>query len=477
MWQRGDLLASRIVNAFILEEQSGRFRWIPRRMRFYVKREVETSVSLEVTYLRWQRLLRKNETVKERLLFSSFSLSEIHHKDRVSSKIVSALNSSNSALFSSEIAANIRVDKSEVRKALHYMKGRSQVYSKGWFNPIYGKETPFDQGYLWFMKAEQYSSRLTKHDVLTDYRQHIYEMIKVNSETERRFTPKVEIFGGSEESRKEKLMKTLCSIYADITVKEVGGEIFYYIKHMLTDDEVERQVAYWQKMKESKSALFSRRGHANEDFFGYATQRMWDNGDLNVQNMDWLFRVTRDGKKKFNCIVRKRTSKKLAEFDRVLFIDIAPFSTKIPRRIYLIFESRYKRDLDREDWDNYLQKIGDTLDFGTSMTLKSEYGMPIRVFAPKANIVPVMIIPSVGKTQKEQNFARYVISQGGLVLFTSEFERYLRDKTGKHFTFKSLFTRWFKTESERSDFSQYLVDFFGSDESQEANECSCDDQS
>jgi hypothetical protein len=473
MWQKGDLLATRIVNAYTLEEKRGKLKWTPRRMRFYVKRKAPTTISLEATYRRWHRMLRKNEIIAERLLFEAFSPNALHRKDAVSTKVIAQLNSSDVALFSDEIATKVQVSKSSVRKALCYSKGRGLVYSKGWFSPDYGRATVFDRGYLWFTRAEQYSNRLKRHDVLTDYRQSIYEMIKVNSETERRFTPKVDIFGGSEESRKEKLMKTLCSIYTDIVVKDIGGEIFYYIKDILTEDEIVKQIAYWQKMKESKSSFYSRQGRANEDFFGYTMQKMWENRDLQVQNMDWLFHITRDGKKKFNCVVRKRTIKNLAEFDRVLFIDLAPFSHKVPRRIYLIFESRYKRDLGREDWDNYLQKIGDTLDFGTPMTLKSEYGSPVRVLAPKANIVPVMVVPSAGKSEKEQSFASYVVSQGGLVLFTSEFERYLREKTGKHFTFKSLFTRWFRTESQKKEFSEYLLDFFGAEVCKEAaQECS-----
>jgi hypothetical protein len=39
-----------------------------------------------------------------------------------------------------------------------------------------------------------------------------------------------------------------------------------------------------------------------------------------------------------------------------------------------------------------------------------------------------------GKNEKGQSFAQYVHSQGGLVLFVSEFEKYLRAKTKKHFT-------------------------------------------
>jgi hypothetical protein len=468
MWQKGDLLATRIVNAYMLEEKRGKLQWTPRRMRFYVKQKGPAPISLEVRYHRWRPMLRINEVITERLLFETFSPNALHHKNAVSAKVIAKLNCSGVALFSDKIATKIQVPKETVRKALCYLKGRGRVYSKGWFNPDYSKVTVFDRGYLWFARPEQYSNRLNKHDVLSDYRQSIHEMIKVNSETERRFTPKIEIFGGSEESRKEKLMKTLCSIYTDIVVKEVGGEIFYYIRDILTNDEIEKQIAYWQKMKESKSSFHSRQGRAGEDFLGFTMQKMWESHDLKVQNMDWLFHITRDGKKKFNCLVRKRTSKNLAEFDRVLFIDLAPFSQKVPRRIYLVFESRYKRDLSKEDWDTYLQKIGDTLDFGTPMTLKSESGGLVRVLAPKANIVPVMVVPSAGKSEKEQNFASYVVSQGGLVLFISEFEKYLRDNTGKPFTFKSLFTRWLRTESQKREFSEYLLDFFGTDLCKEA---------
>jgi len=463
MWRKGDLLASRIVNDYTQEEKRGKSQWTPRRMRFYVKHEGQAPISSEVTYRRWDPMLRINKIITERLLFETFSPNALHRKNNSSAKVIAELNCSDVALFSDEIATKIQVPKETVRKTLCYLKGRGRVYSKGWFNFEYSKMSAYDRGFLWYVTPVQYGNRLNKHDVLSDYRQSIYEMIKVNSETERRFTPKVEIFGGSEESRKEKLMKTLCSIYTDIVVKEVGGEIFYYIRDILTDEEVEKQIAYWQKMKQAKSSFYSRQGRAGEDFLGFAMQKMWENGDLEVQNMDWLFHITRNGKKKFNCVVRKRTSKNLAEFDRVLFIDLAPFSQKVPRRVYLVFESRYKRDLNREDWDTYLQKIGDTLVFGTPMTLKSETGGLVRVLAPKANIVPVMVVPSVGKSEKEQNFASYVVSRGGLVLFTSEFERYLRDKTGKHFTFKSLLTRWLRTESQKKEFSEYLLDFFRTD--------------
>lgn len=462
MWQKGDLLASQIVSAYTLEERRGKYKWIPRRMRFYVIGKYNTEVILAVEYTRWNPLFRVNETIKEKLIFKKYSRDAISHKDPKSAKITKELQTSDIALFPDEISNKIQVPKNDVTKALSYLKNRDAIYSKGWFNPIYGKETPFDRGYLWFIKTEQYDNRLKKHDVLTDRRQRIYERIKSNSETGKRFTSKTELFGGSTESRKEKIMKTLCSIYTDIVSKEIAGQIFYYIKDTLTEEEIRKQTVYWQNLKESKSSVFSNLGHAHEDFCGYAIQKMWDNHDFKVQNMDWQFHITKDGEKKFNEIVPKLTDpRKLAEFDRVLYIDFAPLSSKIPRRIYMIFESRYKRDLSPQDWDEYLRKIGDTIKYGTVIQLKNEHGHLVRVLAPKANVIPVMIVPHVGKAERGQNFARYVVSKGGIVLFTSEFEAYLRRKTGKSFAFKTLFSRWFKTELQRKKFAQYLMEFFG----------------
>jgi hypothetical protein len=87
--------------------------------------------------------------------------------------------------------------------------------------------------------------------------------------------------------------------------------------------------------------------------------------------------------------------------------------------------------------------------------------MKVLTYLSQGSVSKIKI--KIGNYGKEQSFARYVVSQGGLVLFTSEFEKYLRDKTGKRFTFKSLVARWLKTESQRKEFSQFLLVFFGTD--------------
>jgi len=469
MWQSGDLLASKIVNAYTLEQKRGRYKWTPRRMRFYVIAKTSNlETILNVCYSRWNKWLRKNEVVKDKLLFKPYSKNDISQKENVCSKIVNELQASDVALFSEEIASRTKIARDKVANALHYLKINGVVTAKGWFNPDLGRETHFDKGYLWFARIEQYGNRLKKHDLLTGRAQKIYEIIKSNSEFEKRFTPKTELFGGSEGSRNENVMKYLRSIYKDTIDKEIAGETYYYIDGVLTEEEIQSQVEYWQRFKSSKSSVYSLLGRAYEHFFEYAIQVMWNNHDLKVQNMNWRFQISRkDRRPKLNCRFSRLTNpRKLAEFDRIMEFDLAPFSSSVPTRITLIFESRYQQVLTYEDWDRFLQKIADTREYGSVILLRTEQGYPVKVMVPKVNVIPVMVVQHAGKNEKGQSFAQYVHSQGGLVLFASEFEKYLRKKTGKSFTFKSLFKRWFNTEARQKEFAEHLLAFFGLDNKQ-----------
>lgn len=76
----------------------------------------------------------------------------------------------------------------------------------------------------------------------------------------------------------------------------------------------------------------------------------------------------------------------------------------------------------------------------------------------KHNIIPVIVVPwtgkddieiAFGKDHRKLNFAEYVIMQGGMILFTGEFERYLKEKLGKKANFIKMFRQWWtqkKTE-------------------------------
>ena len=67
---------------------------------------------------------------------------------------------------------------------------------------------------------------------------------------------------------------------------------------------------------------------------------------------------------------------------------------------------------------------------------------------PKFNVVPVMIATWKGKDMigvagKMVNFAQYVQMQGGIVIYTGELERYLREKLSRKVSFQKVFKEWY----------------------------------
>jgi ATP-dependent DNA ligase len=95
-------------------------------------------------------------------------------------------------------------------------------------------------------------------------------------------------------------------------------------------------------------------------------------------------------------------------------------------------------------------------------------GNRVKIRTTKCNIVPVIIIPWAGeknieiKNGEKLSLAQCVISQGGLVIFTSEFEKYLQKRTGKKVIFNKLFKTWLE-EGKEKEFTTYLLEYlFGS---------------
>jgi len=54
-----------------------------------------------------------------------------------------------------------------------------------------------------------------------------------------------------------------------------------------------------------------------------------------------------------------------------------------------------------------------------------------------------------------------ILSQGGIVIYTREFERYVQEKTGKKIDFKRLFKEWFTKGEEQEEFAKYLLEYLG----------------
>lgn len=57
------------------------------------------------------------------------------------------------------------------------------------------------------------------------------------------------------------------------------------------------------------------------------------------------------------------------------------------------------------------------------------------------------------------NFARYVQMQGGIVIYTGELERYLREKLGRRVNFQKVFREWYSDSEKHGEFTSCLLKF------------------
>ncbi len=264
-------------------------------------------------------------------------------------------------------------------------------------------------------------------------------------------------------------MNELMEVYRDVKRIELNGEIYFYINGILSKEEIEKQVEFW-KRKDSEQKSFSHfLGHAHEQFVQLALDMMWNNKDLRISDYFWEFSVSK-GEKRYN-VYKARASdpRKQFEFDRILHCLLSPFTNnKITREIVLVFECKYRRKLDPYHWYRLIHKLADTHEFGTEIETRTSTGQQVRVRIPKFNVTPVIVIPWSGKEDIEFsnsgqkiNFAQMVLSQGGLVIYTREFERYVQEKNGKKVNFKRLFRDWFTKGEDQHEFTKYLLEHLG----------------
>ena len=56
------------------------------------------------------------------------------------------------------------------------------------------------------------------------------------------------------------------------------------------------------------------------------------------------------------------------------------------------------------------------------------------------------------------NFAQYVQMQGGIVIYTGELERYLKEKLGRRVSFQKVFREGYSDPERHGEFTSYLVE-------------------
>jgi len=462
LFRTGRIKASQMVTTLVLSKTRGGWKYSRFKIRYYTHPEGPDKCTVKIK--RFDRRLNRNVEEEIVLTLKFYDEIEKEKKTDVSAKVYEYLMNVDVAKFSEEIAEELNIDKGKVRWALVKLSREGKIRKKGIFDRDAGKEIKFPQGYLYFIDDEQYKKRLQDISlVLSDRDLAIYNEIKTNCEVYGRFTRMTELAEKFSVSLKrfEWLMKRVES-RTDVKSIEIQKEKFFYIPRFFTKETFEKQVKYWQEVLSKEQSERTTIGKAHEVFAELVISEAFERGDLKLTNYFWEFRL--DGNvKKYNVFKRRFSNpKRTYEFDRVLHAFLSPFSTdRFVREIIFIFESKYWKNPKKEHWVQFLKKIADTYDFGTDLELLAPDGRVVTVRAPRLNIVPVMILSWQGRPfkygDKELTLAQLINLQGGLVIFTSELERYFSKIVGESVSFRKLFKDWFFQKHEK-DFAQFIME-------------------
>ena len=263
-------------------------------------------------------------------------------------------------------------------------------------------------------------------------------------------------------------LEEVASVYTNLKKEVIAGSSYYYIEGLLNGEEAEREREFAKARKSRISNYKLALGRAHEKFCQFAIDKMMDHGDFKVGEECWWTEVVgRDGRRRRRDIyLNSLDASRRYEYDAILNVK-TPVG-KEPN--VLVWEMKYRGDLSRRFYDRLLRKMIDTHDFSTLRLAKREDGRIVKMrtgLVPvKSNVSPVFVIPTVGKRNipagdRMMNFAEYVTSQGGKVVFTQEYERALeRYYPGRRVKFQKLFNEWWKTEKSIK-FEEFLKKYLG----------------
>jgi hypothetical protein len=478
LWRERDyLLASELKHTISLQELPGnRFKWSRKKLRWYILNSGENPCTAVVSYPIFKKKLGRNVEIKETLVFKKASEVKDSQKTGATAKVLDALRQSEVAMFPEDFQNN-GISVKQAISALHSLYISRKIQRIGWVNPATGEESPFDRGWLYFADSKQAEARIARKDVLSGLKQEIYEFILLRAKAQRRFTrakaimKRFDLFG---HMKITEIMDEISAVYKDLEKEVINGETFYCIKGILAEDEIQLQREFWKSFGQKRSSFHGILGRAHESFVQIGLDQMWENNDLKISNYRWEFSIDKKGKKRYSKFYQRvRDPSKRWEFDRILHCTLAPFSDKANNEIILVFEMKYRGRLGTDLWEAFLHKLADTWTFGYETKMRDVQGNRVVVRLRKHNVIPVIVVPwkgkddievKMGKESRKVSFAEYVAMQGGMVLFTSEFEHYLEEKLDKKANFMKMFKAWWaghksKEEASEEEFTRLLLSF------------------
>ncbi len=298
---------------------------------------------------------------------------------------------------SREVADHFGVPVARATMILEKLRRKGLLERRGRWNPKLAKETPFRgaiQGYVYGLAGtDQAQKRIEAGEGLySPHAKAVYVEIQKDSR-QKRITPYRRIAEslGLSDYETLKAIRVLTEIYPDLVTLKIGGMGFVYDRRLLSEEDVERQVEYWEKRVSKEKLMAGAIGIFHEAYTQKAIDLTFQ--DLEIKMTFWR-RVSR-GKVRYD--IRLSNGRQI---DRVLQVDYYIRGQHLWTHLYPIECKFIKGGVRPEHVTEFHDKLRTSLEFGEEVELR-EGAQTLRVHVVKQNVYPVFIAPSFTKEARQ----------------------------------------------------------------------------
>jgi len=449
LFSQGFLLRSRDLLSYDFVETHGKTaRWTRIRGYLYIQKGsplLKENNTLEMDFQRTEK--HTHETVTERrvIQFINFDeakvLQKSHYEKEISrEKIIKYFKKRGFGANVSAMAEDLKFNPQNLETSLNNLVKKGILARKGKWNPKLGRETLFRgriHGYVYGLDLDQCKKFIVMGEVLTPEANAILKEVMKNSD-EKRLTP-LHIFlhspynydSGSLTYSSDILVNTFPSI---VKTSSSTGLVFLYDRERLSENDIEKELAFWDRKLSKDKALGNIIGDAHEKI----VQKCLDEAGKGLK-FDWKFlRVVRGNRISYQ--IRLGSGH---EIDRILLVSTEPLGIT---HYYPIEAKHRKSGVTLEDVMRFYDVLRRSFEYGC--VLDDGYGKETRTI--KANVTPIIVTPYILKDAQ-----KWAYEHGMIVLPTWKLTKFLSDKLGIRIDVVKLA----KEYVNRKDRNQTLDDF------------------
>jgi hypothetical protein len=346
-----------------------------------------------------------------------------------------------------EVADYFHAPLGRASHVLGKLRKKGLLERRGYWNPDLGRETAFQgqiKGYVYGLPGtEQAKKRIEQGQGL--YSPHVNAMlVEIRKDSSlKRFTN----YGKFEEEIGQyetlKAIKILTQIYPSLITSIIGGQGFIYDKQHFTQQDIERQHAFWESHISRKKRMAGAIGHFHEAF----AQQCIDLALKNMQIKVTFWRRIVKGKEHYN--IKLSNAK---EIDRVLQVDFYYGKQLLWKHYYPIECKFYRGGATPEHLREFMDKMRFSNEFGEIIEYQ-EGNQKLQVHVIKQDAHPILIAP-YSKKETHQLAKKHHIE----IVPTWLLAKLAGEGIGKKLDMKTLFNNYMKEGG--GNIEEFLTEIF-----------------